>query len=232
MSAATAATKHDIAQAEQWNLPIVLIVLLAVFGSLAAAAMPLVLGICTVAVTMGLVYLLLPLLWLNSLAAVAEPYAFGIAAKGLPIPAGNRLELFLGAAIGAITFSGSVIAFLKLAGKMSGAPILLPARHLLNLALGAAIALFCVGTASAFGWLLAYLQVPTAAVDALTAIADDKIAVLLLMVLILLVLLFIVVPIAEIYVIIQIGQVIGAWWTIALLVVVAFVGVASIGAVS
>ena len=57
-AAATAATKHDIAQAEQWNLPIVLIVLLAVFGSLAAAAMPLVLGICTVVVTMGLVYLL------------------------------------------------------------------------------------------------------------------------------------------------------------------------------
>src|SRR3569833_3020780 len=58
MAAATQATKHDIAQAEQWNLPIVLVVLLAVFGSLAAAAMPLVLGICTVAVTMGLVYLL------------------------------------------------------------------------------------------------------------------------------------------------------------------------------
>ncbi|MGZ6778596.1 MAG: MMPL family transporter [Mycobacterium sp.] len=57
-AAATSATKHDVAQAEQWNLPIVLIVLLAVFGSLAAAAMPLVLGICTVAVTMGLVYLL------------------------------------------------------------------------------------------------------------------------------------------------------------------------------
>ncbi len=57
-AAATAATKNDIAQAEQWNLPIVLIVLLAVFGSLAAAAIPLVLGICTVVVTMGLVYLL------------------------------------------------------------------------------------------------------------------------------------------------------------------------------
>jgi RND superfamily putative drug exporter len=57
-AAATEATKHDVAQAEQWNLPIVLIVLLAVFGSLAAAAMPLVLGICTVVVTMGLVYLL------------------------------------------------------------------------------------------------------------------------------------------------------------------------------
>jgi uncharacterized membrane protein YdfJ with MMPL/SSD domain len=57
-AAATSATKHDIAQAEQWNLPIVLIVLLAVFGSLAAAALPLVFGICTVFVTMGLVYLL------------------------------------------------------------------------------------------------------------------------------------------------------------------------------
>ena len=57
-AAATSATKHDIAQAEQWNLPIVLIVLLAVFGSLAAAALPLVFGICTVVVTMGLVYLL------------------------------------------------------------------------------------------------------------------------------------------------------------------------------
>ncbi len=57
-AAATASTKHDISQAEQWHLPIVRIVLLAVFGSLAAAAMPLVLGICTVAVTMGLVYLL------------------------------------------------------------------------------------------------------------------------------------------------------------------------------
>ncbi len=57
-AAAQTSTKHDIAQAEQWNLPIVLIVLLAVFGSLAAAAMPLVLGITTVVVTMGLVYLL------------------------------------------------------------------------------------------------------------------------------------------------------------------------------
>jgi len=57
-AAAAEATKHDIAQAEKWNLPIVLIVLLAVFGSLAAAAMPLILGVCTVAVTMGLVYLL------------------------------------------------------------------------------------------------------------------------------------------------------------------------------
>ena len=57
-AAAAANTKHDIAKAESWNLPIILIVLLAVFGSLAAAAIPLALGVCTVAVTMGLVYLL------------------------------------------------------------------------------------------------------------------------------------------------------------------------------
>ncbi|WP_113963127.1 MMPL family transporter [Mycobacterium shimoidei] len=57
-TAAAANTKHDIAAAERWNLPIILIVLLAVFGSLAAAAIPLALGICTVAITMGMVYLL------------------------------------------------------------------------------------------------------------------------------------------------------------------------------
>ena len=57
-TAAAANTKHDIAHAERWNLPIILIVLLAVFGSLAAAAIPLALGICTVVITMGLVYLL------------------------------------------------------------------------------------------------------------------------------------------------------------------------------
>jgi heme transporter len=57
-TAAAANTKHDIGKAERWNLPIILIVLLAVFGSLAAAAIPLALGMCTVAITMGLVYLL------------------------------------------------------------------------------------------------------------------------------------------------------------------------------
>jgi heme transporter len=57
-AAAQASTKQDIEEAEQWNLPIILVVLLAVFGSLAAAAMPLILGIGTVAVSMGLVFLL------------------------------------------------------------------------------------------------------------------------------------------------------------------------------
>lgn len=57
-AAAQTSTKRDIAAAERWNLPVVLVILLAVFGSLAAAAVPLTFGICTVAVTMGAVYLL------------------------------------------------------------------------------------------------------------------------------------------------------------------------------
>ena len=79
-----------------------------------------------------------------AVAAVAEPWAFGIVAKGQAIPAGNRLELFLGAAIGAITFSGSVIAFGKLSGKykfrlFQGAPVQFAGQHKLNLVLGLAM---------------------------------------------------------------------------------------------
>ncbi len=78
-----------------------------------------------------------------AVAAVAEPWAFQIVAKGQSIPVGNRLELFLGAAIGAITFSGSVIAFGKLSGKykfrfFQGAPVQFAGQHLLNLVLGLA----------------------------------------------------------------------------------------------
>ena len=79
-----------------------------------------------------------------AVAAVAEPYAFGIVVKGMPIPAGNRLELFLGAAIGAVTFSGSVIAFGKLSGTYKfrlfrGAPVQFAGQHKLNLLLGLAL---------------------------------------------------------------------------------------------
>ncbi|NML85095.1 NAD(P)(+) transhydrogenase (Re/Si-specific) subunit beta [Polaromonas sp.] len=77
-----------------------------------------------------------------AVAAVLEPHALlhGLD-KGMPIPAGNRLELFLGAAIGAITFSGSVIAFGKLSGSykfrlFQGAPVQFAGQHKLNLALG------------------------------------------------------------------------------------------------
>ncbi|WP_419865969.1 NAD(P)(+) transhydrogenase (Re/Si-specific) subunit beta [Aurantiacibacter rhizosphaerae] len=65
-------------------------------------------------------------------AAYLNPAAFGLLV-GDSIGAVSKIEMGLGIAIGAITFSGSVIAFLKLSGKMSGSPIMLPARHFINL---------------------------------------------------------------------------------------------------
>jgi NAD(P) transhydrogenase subunit beta len=71
-------------------------------------------------------------------AAMYAPESFGIGALG-SIHGQALVEMSLGVAIGAITFTGSVIAFLKLDGRMSGKPIMLPARHLINIALGAAL---------------------------------------------------------------------------------------------
>jgi NAD(P) transhydrogenase subunit beta len=71
-------------------------------------------------------------------AAFLNPGAFGIAADGV-IFTQSRIEMGLGIAIGAITFSGSVIAFLKLNGNMGGKPIMLPGRHVINLGVLAGI---------------------------------------------------------------------------------------------
>jgi len=73
-----------------------------------------------------------------AIAIVAEPHAFNIAAEGEGLPVGNRLELFIGTFVGAITFSGSVIAFGKLSGKykfrlFQGAPVVFGGQHMLNL---------------------------------------------------------------------------------------------------
>jgi NAD(P) transhydrogenase subunit beta len=83
-------------------------------------------------------------------AAALEPWAFAITDKGGAIPGGNRIELALGAFIGAVTFSGSVIAWGKLSGRskfrlFQGAPVVFPGQHWLNLALGLAAAFFVFG---------------------------------------------------------------------------------------
>ena len=84
-------------------------------------------------------------------AAYLNPGAFGLLTiKGLISPV-SKVEMGLGIAIGAITFSGSVIAFLKLAGKMSGSPILLPMRHVINLGTLAAIVVLTAMFAMATG---------------------------------------------------------------------------------
>ena len=80
-------------------------------------------------------------------AALYAPDAFGIGHPG-QIGAASLVEMGLGLAIGAITFTGSVIAFAKLSGRMSGAPIILPLRHIVNLALFGGLAVliykFCM----------------------------------------------------------------------------------------
>ncbi|HEY1941438.1 MAG TPA: NAD(P)(+) transhydrogenase (Re/Si-specific) subunit beta [Roseiarcus sp.] len=90
--------------------------------------------------------------------ALYEPQAFGIA-EGARIHPASTIEMSLGLAIGAMTFTGSIIAFLKLDGRMSGAPILLPQRHVINIALAVAlvvlIALFFSVQSAALFWLIA-----------------------------------------------------------------------------
>ncbi|MGQ0533375.1 MAG: NAD(P)(+) transhydrogenase (Re/Si-specific) subunit beta [Caulobacteraceae bacterium] len=108
-------------------------------------------------------------------AAFYAPESFGIAdhtivsifnasATGTAIHLQSLIELSLGTAIGAVTFTGSVIAFAKLNGNMSGAPIMLPARHLINIAIAFAIVALIVMMIRAHGmiewhfWALAGLS--------------------------------------------------------------------------
>lgn len=81
---------------------------------------------------------------LVAVGAVYAPDAFGIMTATGGIKTLSIVELSLGVAIGAITFTGSVIAFAKLDGRMSGAPIILPARHLINIGLALAL-VFLIG---------------------------------------------------------------------------------------
>jgi NAD(P) transhydrogenase subunit beta len=90
--------------------------------------------------------------------ALYAPQAFGIGIKG-SIHGASLIEMSIGAAIGALTFTGSIIAFLKLDGRMSGKPILLRQRHLINIGLGltllALIAIFAMTELHVVFWLVA-----------------------------------------------------------------------------
>jgi len=95
-------------------------------------------------------------------AALYAPESFGIGSSA-SIATVSLIELSLGSAIGALTFTGSVIAFAKLNGNMSGAPIMLPARHLLNIAIAVGIVVLTVlliqsqGTVTWMFWTLTAL---------------------------------------------------------------------------
>jgi NAD(P) transhydrogenase subunit beta len=96
-----------------------------------------------------------------AVAAVSEPWAFNIATRETALPFGNRLELFIGTFVGALTFSGSVIAFGKLSGKykfrlFQGAPVSFPGQHIVNLVVAIAIIalglVFCFAEGVAPAW--------------------------------------------------------------------------------
>src|ERR1700704_808523 len=90
--------------------------------------------------------------------ALYAPAAFDIGSVGA-IYRASLVEMSLGVAIGAITFTGSVIAFLKLSGRMSGAPIILPARHVLNISLAVALVVLIVWFVRAESYLAFWLLV-------------------------------------------------------------------------
>ena len=73
---------------------------------------------------------------LVAMSAFNNPVAYGIALPGEMLHSSNRIELFIGTFVGAITFTGSIIAFLKLSGRMSGKPIRYAGQHWVNLGLG------------------------------------------------------------------------------------------------
>jgi NAD(P) transhydrogenase subunit beta len=96
-----------------------------------------------------------------AIAVVAEPFAFQITGRGEPIPFGNRVELFIGTFVGAITFSGSVIAFGKLSGTykfrlFQGAPVTFKGQHIVNLVTAAVMVvlglMFCFSPGAEPAW--------------------------------------------------------------------------------
>ena len=114
---------------ENWTLIIGCIAIGAMIGTIIAkrvqmTAMPELVAFMHSLVGLAAVFI--------AIAAINNPVSFGLPEV---LPAGSKLELFLGTFIGAMTWSGSVIAFMKLSGRMSGTPIVFTGQHMLNLLL-------------------------------------------------------------------------------------------------
>ena len=94
-------------------------------------------------------------------AAFYNPAAYGIVDAGGTLKLASRIEMSLGIVIGAITFSGSVVAFAKLQGLVSGNPVTFPGQHLLNLAIGIVIVglivMFCMDVSPKWFWMMTAL---------------------------------------------------------------------------
>src|SRR5215831_10407591 len=142
IAVATTLANHPPADALAWILVIVGIAIGGTIGAVTARRVPMTSMPELVAAFHSLVGMAAVLV---AAGAFYAPAAFDIGTPG-HIHKQSLIEMSLGAAIGAITFTGSVIAFLKLSGRMSGKPITLPGRHVINLALAAGLIFFTNGS--------------------------------------------------------------------------------------
>jgi len=141
IAVATTLAAHPPSSASGWILVILGIAIGGAIGAVIARRVPMTSMPELVAAFHSLVGMAAVLV---AAGAFYAPAAFDIGTRG-NIHASSLVEMSLGVAIGALTFTGSVIAFLKLSGRMSGAPIILPARHIINIALALALVFFIYG---------------------------------------------------------------------------------------
>src|SRR5271169_2474074 len=132
IAVATTLAAHPPADSMAWILVVVAVAIGGGIGAVIARRVPMTSMPELVAAFHSLVGMAAVLVAAGALYA---PAAFDIGTVG-NIHGQSLIEMSLGAAIGALTFTGSVIAFLKLSGRMSGKPIMLPGRHIINIALG------------------------------------------------------------------------------------------------
>src|SRR6201995_1658553 len=154
IAVATTLANHPPADGLAWLLVIVGIAIGAAIGAVIARRVPMTSMPELVAAFHSLVGMAAVLV---AAGAFYAPEAFDIGTPG-DIHRQSLVEMSLGVAIGALTFTGSVIAFLKLSARMSGAPIILPARHLINIALAIALVVCIIGLvvtgSPVFFWLI------------------------------------------------------------------------------
>src|SRR3954468_19739798 len=141
IAAATTLASHPPADGVAWVLVILGIAIGGGVGAVIARRVPMTSMPELVAAFHSLVGMAAGLV---AAGAFYAPEAFDIGTPG-NIHASSLVEMSLGVAIGALTFTGSVIAFLKLSARMSGKPIILPFRHIINIALALALMFFIVG---------------------------------------------------------------------------------------
>ena len=157
IAVATTLAAHPPASATGWILVILGIAVGGAIGAVIAKRVPMTAMPELVAAFHSLVGMAAVLV---AAGAFYAPTAFGIGTHGA-IHAQSLIEMSLGVAIGALTFTGSVIAFLKLSGRMSGAPIMLPGRHIINIVLALALVFFIYGLISSQSavdfWLITIL---------------------------------------------------------------------------